>query len=209
MIRPPGFRGALFGEADDGDPRASGEARRRFIEAVELGEHWSWANQVHGSRVLTVETGGAAGDGDGLLTEIPGLALMVATADCVPVIIEGERTAAIIHAGWRGMAAGVVAAGVAELRDAGDVPLRAAVGPSIGPCCYEVGPEVVGALAPFASTTTWGVDSVDLWSAAEAQLGGLEVWRADVCTLTDDRFLSYRRDGTKDRQVSVTWLSPG
>jgi len=209
MIRPPGFRRALFGDADDGDPRTSADARRRFSESVDLGEHWSWTNQVHGSRVLSVETPGEAGDGDGLLTEIPGLTLMVATADCVPVIIEGERTTAIIHAGWRGMAAGVVAAGVAEVRDTGDVPLRAAVGPSIGPCCYEVGPEVVEALAPFASTTSRGLDSVDLWSAAEAQLGELEVWRADVCTFTDNRFLSYRRDGTKDRQVSVTWVSPG
>ena len=131
----------------------------------------------------------------------------MATADCVPVIIEGARTTVVVHAGWRGMAAGVVDAGVAAVRIVGDTPLRAAIGPAIGPCCYEVGTEVLALFDPDVATTTWGTNSVDLWSAAEAQLGSLEVWRANVCTFTDARFLSHLRDGTKERQVSVAWLS--
>lgn len=206
MISPPGFKGAVFGEARDGDPRTDHDARRRFVQKLGISDHWSWANQVHGTDVLRVTAPGGAGDGDGLLTDAADLALVVATADCVPVIIEGERTTAIVHAGWRGMAAGVVAAGVAEMTAGGDRPRRAAIGPSIGPCCYEVGDEVVELLAPHAATTSWGTPSIDLWSAAEAQLEGLEVWRADVCTFTDHRFDSYRRDHTKRRQVSVTWL---
>ena len=209
MIRPPGFAGVVFGDAADGDPRTDPVARRRFDEVIGSTGRWSWVNQVHGNTVLTVDEAGAAGDADGLLTDRPRLGLLVATADCVPVVIEGEHSSAMVHAGWRGMAKGVVAAGVAAMVDAGDRPVRAAIGPSIGPCCYEVGQEVADALAPFEATTSWGTTSVNLWAAAEAQLGGLAVWRADLCTFTDDRFLSYRRDGTTDRQVSVTWQSTG
>lgn len=209
MILPPGFNGAVFGEAGDGDPRSDPDARRRFATAIGIPDSWSWANQVHGSTVLAVDAPGPAGDGDGLLTESPGLAIAVGTADCVPVIIEGDHTTALVHAGWRGMAEGVVRAGVSRMVAAGDRPRRAAIGPSIGPCCYEVGPEVIAALEPHVSTTSWGTASVDLWSAAAAQLADIDVWRSDVCTFTDHRFLSYRRDGTGDRQVSVAWLSPG
>ncbi|GMQ84468.1 MAG: peptidoglycan editing factor PgeF [Acidimicrobiia bacterium] len=207
MIEPPGFRGAVFGEAADGDPRSSPAVRSHFSERFGAPDRWSWPEQVHGSTVLSVDEPGSAGAGDGLLTGSSGLAVAVATADCVPVIIEGARGTVVVHAGWRGMAAGVVDAGVAALRDAGDSPTRAAIGPSIGPCCYEVGSEVLAVLGPYAATTTWGTSSVDLWSAAEAQLGGLEVWRADICTYTDVRFLSHRRDRTRERQVSVTWIS--
>ncbi len=208
MIEPAGFRGAVFGTAADGDPRHDPTARRRFVDRLAIPDRWAWANQVHGSTVLVVDAVGPAGDGDALLSDTPGLALLVATADCVPVVIEGERSSAIVHAGWRGLAAGAVSAGVAALVAADDTPRRAAIGPGIGPCCYEVGSDVAAALAPFTATTTWGTGSVDLWSAAQAQLGGIEVWRADVCTFTDDRFLSYRRDRTKERQVSITWVPP-
>jgi purine-nucleoside/S-methyl-5'-thioadenosine phosphorylase / adenosine deaminase len=208
MIRPPGFAGAIFGTADAGDPRSDERARRRFEAVIGSPRRWAWANQVHGSTVLIPDRPGQAGDADALLTDDRGIVLLVATADCVPVVIEGERSTAMIHAGWRGMAQGVVAAGVEAMRDAGDRPLRAAIGPSIGPCCYEVGPEVLDALAPCHAVTTWGTPSVDLWAAAAAQLDGLELWRAEVCTFTNQEYLSYRRDGTTRRQVSVTWL-PG
>jgi YfiH family protein len=208
MIRPPGFRGAVFGEAADGDPRTDPAARRRFADELGVPVRWSWANQVHGCTVLGVDGPGMAGDGDGLLTDSPGLALAVSTADCVPVIVEGEHSTVVVHAGWRGMAQEVVGEGVAEMVATGDRPLRAAIGPSIGPCCYEVGPEVIAAMEPHAATTSWGTPSIDLWAAAAAQLGDLHVWRSGVCTFTDHRFRSFRRDRTSSRQVSVTWLSP-
>lgn len=209
MIEPPGFDGVVFGDAADGDPRTDPLARRRFEELIGDGFEWSWANQVHGNVVVVVDRPGPAGDADGLFTDRTRLALAVATADCVPVIIEGERTGAVVHAGWRGMAKGVVAAGMTAMVEGGDRPLRAAIGPSIGPCCYEIGPDVSEALASFTDITTWGTTSVDLWAAAEAQLGGVEVWRADLCTFTDHRFWSHRRDGTAERQVSVTWQPTG
>jgi purine-nucleoside/S-methyl-5'-thioadenosine phosphorylase / adenosine deaminase len=205
MIRPPGFAGAVFGTAAEGDPRSDPEARLRFEAIIGSAVDWSWAHQVHATTVAVPDRPGEAGDADALLTEDPGFALVVATADCVPVIIEGKRSVAVVHAGWRGMAQGVVAAAVAAMQESGDRPMRAAVGPSIGPCCYEVGPEVLDAIAHH-DTTTWGTPSVDLWAAAEAQLDDIAVWRAGVCTFTDDAYLSHRRDGTVRRQGSVTWL---
>jgi copper oxidase (laccase) domain-containing protein len=141
-----------------------------------------------------------------LITDHPGLPLTIATADCVPIIVEGDRSTAVVHAGWRGIAAGVIEAGCDAMVAIGDTPRRAAIGPSIGPCCYEVGEEVLEAIEGFVSTTTFGTPSVDLWAASEAQLGGLVVWRADRCTFGDDGFWSYRRDGTSNRQIAVAWV---
>lgn len=160
-------------------------------------------HQVHGGSVLQVSRPGPAGEADALLTDEPGLPLAVRTADCVPIVIHADTAVAVVHAGWRGLAAGVVTNAMAALSE--HHPRRAAIGPSIGPCCYEVGPEVIEALgAP--DTTTWGTVSVDLWSAAERQLPNMEVWRADLCTSCETSFHSYRASGTALRQTTVAWL---
>jgi copper oxidase (laccase) domain-containing protein len=130
----------------------------------------------------------------------------VGTADCVPVVLEGPGAVGLAHAGWRGAAAGVVPALRRAMESAGVGPVRAAVGPGIGPCCYEVGPEVLARLEAFAARTRRGTDGVDLPAAAAAGLQGLEVWQAGACTSCDPRFHSYRRDGTKKRQVALAWL---
>ncbi|MCJ7780321.1 MAG: polyphenol oxidase family protein, partial [Acidimicrobiia bacterium] len=147
-----------------------------------------------------------AGSADGLITDQPGLPLAIATADCVPIIIEGDRLVAILHAGWRGVAAEIVREGIEAMKARGDTPRRAAIGPSIGPCCYEVGDEVRAAVGDYASRTTVATPSVDLWSAAAAQLSGLDIWRSNICTYTEPGFRSYRRDATTERQVAVAWL---
>jgi hypothetical protein len=87
------------------------------------------------------------------------------------------------------------------------VPVRAAVGPGIGPCCYEVGTEVLAALPAFRARTDRGTASVDLSAAAASGLAGLEVWHAGICTCCGTGFHSYRRDGTRRRQVAVAWLA--
>lgn len=159
-------------------------------------------HQVHGGVVLQVARPGPAGEADALLTDEPGLPLAVRTADCVPVIIHADTAVAVVHAGWRGLAAGVIANALEALAE--HHPRRAAIGPSIGPCCYEVGPEVIEALEAPA-TTTWGTASVDLWSAAERQLPNIEVWRADLCTRCEASFHSFRESGTDLRQTTVGW----
>lgn len=206
MIQPAGFRGAAFGDATDGNGRDDADARDRISAELGIANEWASVHQVHGRMVCRVDGPGLAGDGDGLITDRSGVPLAIATADCVPIIIEGDESVAVIHAGWRGVAAGVIEAGRSDMEAIGDLPLRAAIGPSIGPCCYEVGDEVIAAIGGYASTTTFGTPSVDLWAAAEAQLAGLVVWRADRCTFTDGACWSYRRDETPKRQVAVAWL---
>jgi len=206
MIQPAGFRGAFFGNAADGNGRDDSLARDRISETLGISNAWASVHQVHGAVVIGVTRSGLAGDGDGLITEHPELPLVIATADCMPIIVEGDTSVAVMHAGWRGVAAGIIPAGLAAMVDLGDTPRRAAIGPSIGPCCYEVGDDVVSEIGGYGSTTTHGTPSVDLWSAAEAQLGAVPVWRSDRCTGTDHGYWSYRRDTTKNRQVAVAWV---
>lgn len=206
MIRPAGYRGAAFGDAADGNGRDDLDRRSIISDELRIPEVWASVDQVHGAVVLKVDQPGLAGPADGLITDRPGLPLAIATADCVPIIVEGDRSVAVLHAGWRGVAAGIVSAGLESMRALGDTPRRAAIGPSIGPCCYEVGDEVRVAIGDRSSRTTFGTPSVDLWSAAAAQLSGIEVWRSDVCTYTDQGFRSYRRTATTERQVALAWL---
>jgi YfiH family protein len=155
---------------------------------------------------VEAQSPGRLGDADAIITRQVGLPIAVATADCVPVVIEAETAVAVVHAGWRGAAAGVLLAARRALEAAGHHPERAAIGPAIGPCCYEVGPEVVAEFADFVGATTWGTASVDIPSFLESLLPDLEVWRSDECTFTSPRLNSWRRDQTDQRQVTVAWL---
>jgi polyphenol oxidase len=206
MIRPAGFRGAVFGDAADGNARDDAERRKWISKQLGIPSAWASVHQVHDDLVITVDRPGVAGDADGLITTQRRLPLTVATADCLPIIVEGDRSVAVVHAGWRGVAVGVIESALEAMRALGDTPRRAAIGPSIGPCCFEVGDEVVGEIGGFVSTTDAATQSIDLWSAAEAQLVGLEVWRSDICTFTDPAYRSFRRDRTSKRQVAVAWL---
>ncbi|MEA3511890.1 MAG: polyphenol oxidase family protein [Actinomycetota bacterium] len=206
MIRPPGFRGAAFGDAASGNGRDDLGRRSAISRELGISEDWAFVTQVHGGIVLNVDEPGSAGEADGMIADRPGLPITIATADCMPIIVEGDRSVAILHAGWRGVASGIVTSGVEAMRALGDTPRRAAIGPSIGPCCYEVGEEVRDAIGDHRSQTAFGTPSVDLWSAAAAQLAGIDVWRSDLCTYTEPGMRSYRRDATTKRQVAVAWL---
>ena len=205
LLLPPGFRSAVFGDAAHGDVRCDPTAIEAFA-AVGAPQSIAFAHQVHGAVVLEATEPGLVGDCDAIVTTTPDLSITIATADCVPVIIEGGGFAAVVHAGWRGAAAGVVRATMKYLAANGLEPERAAIGPAIGSCCYEVGPEVTAELPDHVSVTDWGTSSVDLVSAVTADLGALEVWRADRCTKTDDAYHSFRRNGTQGRQMAVAWL---
>jgi len=150
--------------------------------------------QLHSATVNRAQAGAIGGPGDGLWTDEPQLPLLALAADCVPIAVAragGARALAVLHAGWRGLAGGVVAAGVGVL---GDGPKAAIVGPAIGPCCYQVGPEVA---ARFDGDLTVN-GKLDLWRAAERALqaaGVEEVERVDLCTRCHpELFFSHRRD---------------
>jgi hypothetical protein len=178
-------------------------------------ESISVPHQVHGSQVATMaspERGYAALPlhADGLATGARDGAVAVHVADCLAIAIAGEGGVAVVHAGWRGLAAGVVGAGVRVLREELRVegPLEAAIGPGAGGCCYEVGPEVHAALADYAASDG---PRLSLATVAAAQLEADGVAYSDVgaCTLCAPAgmLFSHRRDGPNTgRQAGVAWL---
>jgi YfiH family protein len=187
----------------------------------------AFLRQVHGARVARVEHGGLAGRGDVLLTERPGLPLAVFTADCVSIIVfdPTRRRLATVHSGWRGTVEAAARAAVDALASAGGTPADfvAALGPAIGPCCYEVDKPVVEPLSRAFSDAwaTWtrpagpGKWMLDLWQANEDQLraGGVRPERIDnprFCTACrTDLFFSYRRGRGQGRLVTVAALPDG
>ena len=206
MIRPDGFRGAAFGTIAEGDARTNDDLRLLMSQSLGVSPEWAFVTQVHGSTVIEARKSGLLGDADAIFTLVTNLPTVVATADCVPIIIEGEDVVAVVHAGWRGALAGVVEKSVSTMRATGTRVLRAAIGPAIGPCCYEVGAEVAERFSGYVDQTTWGSPSIDLPLFVEDRLDGLEVWRAGTCTFSATDLYSYRRDKTKNRQVAVGWL---
>jgi hypothetical protein len=176
------------------DPERVVENRRIACEAIGLAaDRLSFNRQVHSPTVH--RAGGRGAPGDGLWSDEPQQPMLAFAADCLPIAIartDERRALSVVHAGWRGLAEGVVAAGVDVL---GEGEKAAIVGPAIGPCCYEVGDEVA---ALFDADLT--VDRrLDLWSAAERALrraGVAVVERVDLCTRCHpELFFSHRRDG--------------
>jgi hypothetical protein len=151
--------------------------------------------QRHSPVVHRAEPGRRDEPGDGLWSDEPGQPMLALSADCLPIAVattQGLPKLAVLHAGWRGLAEGVVEAGVRAL---GDFATAAVVGPAVGPCCYEVGPEVSALFD--ADLTKDGI--LDLWTAAERALrraGVATVERVDLCTRCNpELFFSHRRSG--------------
>lgn len=198
-------RGAAFGSAADGDMNEE-EGRARLASRLDISTEWATVTQVHGAEVRVVDSPGLAGQGDGMVTKTPNLPLMVRTADCAGVILHGPGTVGVAHVGWRGAAAGVLERTV-ELMGAGGYPdLFAIVGPHIGPCCFEVGPEVLAHFPEAVATTTWGSLSIDLMEVVRRRLPGAEVEKVGTCTRCDPAWFSHRRDQTRQRQAAIGWI---
>lgn len=173
---------------------------------------WAWLRQVHSARVI--EAGeGDCGEGDALSTARAGLGLTIATADCVPVLIAGRGRVAAVHAGWRGIVAGVVPAALATFDAVREVEVW--IGPAIGPCCYEVGEEVAAAVVATSRSSVArpgrrGRPHVDLQEAVVAQLAAAGVTRhvrLERCTACHPGELhSHRRDGARaGRNLALIW----
>jgi purine-nucleoside/S-methyl-5'-thioadenosine phosphorylase / adenosine deaminase len=187
-----------LGPWTDDDP-AHVAANRERVRALAGVERLAQGHQVHGARVVV--DADEVQDVDGQVSTRHGVAAIVLVADCLPVALAAPGTVAMVHAGWRGLAAGVLEAGVAAL---GDGPVAAAIGPGIGPCCYEVGDDVRAALGTSGRT-------LDLKAIARARLaaaGVAEVHDCGICVSCDGRFFSHRRDrGVTGRQAGLAWLS--
>lgn len=171
---------------------------------------------MHGAGVVVVtEPGEQAGvEADAAVTGVLGCTLAVRSADCAPVVIVGRRTVAVVHAGWRGVVAGVVAATVDALEALGDLPEAAHLGPCIRPGCYEFADpelgEVVDRLGPHVrATTAWGTPALDLPAAVTGALraSGVPLIHDEAgCTACDRRWFSHRARAEDARFATTAWL---
>jgi len=216
------------------------EARERLRERLGL-RRLLRGYQVHGAAVQRVrgdragdastETGAESPEGtespdtetqpeteaDGQATALRGVGAMVLTADCLPVALGCGGAVATVHAGWRGLAAGVLEEGVRAVQELGGADqVIAIIGPGAGPCCYEVGEEVHAAFAgshwigapPTRAPPTRRIDLKTIARERLQAAGVAAVQDVAVCTICDERFFSFRREGTRaGRQGAVAWLS--
>jgi YfiH family protein len=210
-----------LGKLTPDDPEAV-QRNRDWLQARVKGR-LAMIRQVHGSRVLrhhaVDQVSGSAPleelqEADGQATASQGIAPIVLTADCLPVAVAGAGAVAMLHAGWRGLAEGVIHEGVRAVRELGDgrEPLTAAIGPGAGACCYEAGDDVHERFAAYGASARRG-RNLDLKAIARAQLsneGVQTIHDAGLCTICapPTLFFSHRRDrGVTGRQAGIAWLS--
>jgi hypothetical protein len=215
------FRSLNLGLRCGDDPATALENRHRLCRALGI-PPFALVRQVHGATVLRAgrrrrgagfdDPSSALGNADAIVTSSRRVPLAVLTADCVPVALADPETGqlAVVHAGWRGVARGVLAAAVGRFPEPGEIV--AAVGPGVGPDHYQVGPEVaeaVSAACPGGAVTTRPESRLLLDLPATvtrilAALGVRSIDREEVCTACEpERFFSYRRDGITGRQALV------
>jgi hypothetical protein len=199
------------------DPRAVAENRRRLRVGAALPAEPSWLAQVHGVAVVDLDSATAQGPADGAVARGAGKVCAILTADCLPIVFatdSGDRVAAA-HAGWRGLAAGVIEATVRALGVPG-ASLLAWLGPAIGPQHFEVGTEVRDALLSADAQAIEAFEPnargrfmAELWMLARKRLETLGVTRiygGGECTFARaDRYFSHRRDGITGRQATLIW----
>lgn len=207
----------VFTDVSDGDfrvidPTPGLDERRRAVTGG--AGPWSWLRQVHGAEVFRVtEPAEHAGtDGDGLFTTETGCPIAVMTADCAPVVLVAEGGVAAVHAGWRGLVAGIIERAGAQLVEAAGQPVAALLGPCIGPAAYRFGADdlatVVERYGPeVAGTTSDGEPALDVPAgvAAACRAAGWPAPPAPSCT-SDARWFSHRTRADRSRQCAVAWI---
>ena len=207
-------------EGLDGGPDSVAAMLRNLLPDA----HVYCLNQVHSDAIVFAEdiAPGDIPEADGIISRDPGDVLCVRTADCVPVLLwdDSSPMIAAVHAGWRGLARGIVKKAVKSMEALGASGIHVSIGPCIGPCCYEVGPDVVDALGRQHLQYIKDSMYLDLAGIARSQALGAGVNRAgvssvDVCTSCHPgKFFSYRRDGVlTGRNISLigggAWSLPG
>ncbi len=213
------FESLNLGRLTD-DNRESVVSNRRGLQE-RAGRRLAMVRQVHGTTVhlanddwpdVTGDELISLTEGDAVVTTSGDLAPMVLVADCLPVALAAGGAVAMVHAGWRGLAEGVLYAAVRILHEqTGSEVVQAAIGPGIGSCCYEVGEEVHRQFARYGERARHG-QNLDLRAIARFQLerAGVDVLHdVDLCTsCSPELFFSHRRDrGVTGRQAGLIWLS--
>lgn len=217
-VSSPPYDSLNLGFGTDDSPDRVAENRRRFFREMGISEmRVASGRQVHGDRVVRVTGSGDHPGTDGFVTDTMGIGLVVRVADCLPVYLYDSRRRAVglVHAGWRGTVRNIVAKAVGEMgRYFGTEPqdVWAFFGPSIGPCCYEVGPEVAGR---FSAKYVRG-GRLDLWQNNRDQLVGVgvqpeRVVMSRLCTVCrTEWFFSHRASGGQTgRMMAVLGLREG
>ncbi len=210
-----------LGKSSGDDLAAVEQNRQRLYTALHLPAQPSWIHQVHGPRVVRAPLDAATPEADACFTTETAVVCLVQTADCLPVLFcdDAGTTVAAAHAGWRGIAAGVLENTVRAL-PAPPETLIAWLGPAIGPDAFEVGDEVrdafVGASTDARSAFKRGANDskwmCDLYALARLRLrdaGVARTFGGGLCTYSDaQRFFSYRRDGACGRMATLIWIEP-
>jgi YfiH family protein len=180
-----------------------------------------WLSQVHGPAVLDAASAAEGAQADACIATQGGIACAMLTADCLPVLLcdRGGRVVGAAHAGWRGLAGGVLENTVLRMRDAGAAEIVAWLGPAIGPARFEVGPDVLDAFVarqPQARAAFQAMPGrpgkylADIYALARLRLESAGVRRihgGGLCTVGEQRFYSYRRDGVTGRMASLIWIN--
>ena len=204
------------------DPVAVARNRERLAETLQLDpQKLMFMEQIHSPNVTEV-TADMIGQGpieatDALLTTVPGIALVVLTADCVPVLLSDEQAGVIaaVHAGRMGARNGVIARTIARMEELGAIPaqIHALMGAAASGANYEVpdsmAADVESKLPGSRTTTAQGTSGLDIRAGLTRQLLSLGVRNIDAdprCTVEDQNFFSYRREGTTGRQAGVIWM---
>jgi YfiH family protein len=162
-------------------------------------ERLATVKQVHGNEVRRVSQAGQQVTGDGLISDTPGLLVGIRTADCMPIFLIDpvHRVVSAVHAGWRGTATGIGARAIELMREEfGSDPaqMEAAIGPGIGRCCFEVGPEVAREFGPWASEAKTCLDLSRINRLQLESAGVVKVYESGLCTMCGTGFYSFRRE---------------
>ena len=214
------YAGLNLGTHVGDKPEVVAANRQLLQQYCGLKQNPAWLNQVHGTKVLDLDSWhGELSDADASVTSTAGLAAVVMTADCLPVLYcdkAGNKVAAA-HAGWRGLCGGVLEATLKHFPEPSTVLVW--LGPAIGPLNFEVGsevraaflahsPEAAAAFVPSGHANKYLAD-IYLLARQRLQTAGVTaIYGGDYCTVADpQRFFSYRRDGQTGRQASLIWLS--
>lgn len=188
------------------------EARRRAVKDAA----WTWLRQVHGDTVITVSDpgAGAGSKADASVSTTEGCVLAALTADCAPVaLVSPEGVIAAVHAGWRGLIAGVLQRAVDTVRGLGATDIHAVLGPCIHAACYEFGADDLDSVAAslgdgVRASTTDGRPALDVPAAVASalrQAGVTQLADVDVCTACSDDYFSWRARRDLARQAMVVW----